>query len=114
MRTRLTSHHAWKLWHEAWSALVRPEGPDQSTRQMANLPQGCISPLLQTLRRPANIPRIFNLPDVLAMNTLNHGKFARRKRDESDKRNVLIQPKVKGSIFLSEFSDGMVVASEDL
>ena len=114
MTTRLTSHHAWKLWHEAWSALVRPEGPDQSTRQMANLPPGYIAPLLQTLRRPANIPRIFNHSDVLAMNTLNHCRFARRKRGESDKRNVLIQPKVKGSIFLSEFSDGMVVASEDL
>ena len=81
---------------------------------MANLPQGYIAPLLQTLRRPANIPRIFNLPDVLAMNTLNHGRFARRKRDESDKRNVLIQPKVKGSIFLNEFSAEMVVASEIL
>ena len=48
------------------------------------------------------------------MNTLNHARFARRKRDESDKLNVLIQAKVKGSIFLSEFSDGMVEASEDL
>ena len=112
MTTRLTSHHAWKLWHEAWSALMRPEGPDQSTRQIANLPQDYIAPLLETSRCPTDIPRIFNLPDVLAMNTLNHGRFARRKRDESDKRNVLIQPKVKGSIFLSEFSAGMVVASE--
>ena len=114
MTTRLTSHHAWKLWHEAWSALVRPEGPDQSTRQIANLPQVYIAPLLETLRCPADIPRIFNLAAVLAMDTLNYGRFARRKRDESDKRNVLIQPKFKGSIFLSEFSDGMVVASEDL
>ena len=39
MTTRLTSQHAWKHWHEARSALVRPKGPDQSTRQMANLPQ---------------------------------------------------------------------------
>ena len=111
MTTRLTSHHAWKLWHEAWSSLVRPEGPDQSTRQMANLPQFYIAPLLQTLRRPADIPRIFNLAAVRVMDTLNHTKIARRKRDESDKRNVLILPIVKGSIFLSEFSAGMVVAS---
>ena len=114
MTTRLTSHHAWKLWHEAWSALVRAEGPDQSTRQMANLSQVYIAPLLQTLRRPADIPRIFNLAAVLVMDTLNRTKFARRKRDESDKPNFLIQPIVKGSIFLSEFSTGMVVASEIL
>lgn len=114
MTTRLTSHHAWKLWHEAWSALVRAEGPDQSTRQMANFPQVYIAPLLQTFCRPADIPRIFNLAAVLAMDTLNYGRFARRKRDESDNRNVLIHPKVRGSIFLSEFSDRMVVASEIL
>ena len=114
MTTRLTSHHAWKLWHEAWSSLMRPEGPDQSTRQMANLQQVYIAPLLQTLCRPADIPRIFNLAAVLAMDTLNHGRFARRKRDESDKRNVLIQPEVKGSIFLSEYLVGMVASSEVL
>ena len=93
---------------------MRAEGPDQSTRQMANLPQIYIAPLLETLRRPTDIPRIFNLAAVLVMDTLNHTSFARRKRDESDKRNVLILPIVKGSIFLNEFSADMVVASEIL
>ena len=114
MTTSLTSQHAWKLWQEAWSALMRPKGSDQSTRQMVNLPQGYIAPLLQTLRRPTDIPRIFNLAAVLAMNTLNHTKFAGRKHDESDKQKFLILPIVKGSIFLSEFSAGMVVESEIL
>ena len=114
MTTSLMSQHAWKLWHEALSALVRAEGPDQSTRQMANFPQVYIAPLLQTFCRPADIPRIFNLAAVLVVDTLNHTKFARRKRDESDKRNFLILPKVKGSIFLNEFSAEMVVASEIL
>ena len=112
--TSLTSRHAWKLWHAAWSALVHAEGPGQSTRQTANLPQVYIAPLLETLRCPADIPRIFNLAAVRVMDTLNHTKFARRKRDESDKRNVLILPIVKGSIFISESSTGMVVASEIL
>ena len=114
MTTRLTSQHAWKLWHEALSALVRAEGPDQSTRQMANLPKVHITPLFRTLCRPDDTPRFFNLAAVLAMDALNHGKFARRKRDESDKRNFLIQPIFKGSIFLSDYSVGMVVASEIL
>ena len=114
MTTTLTSQHAWNLWHAALSALMRAEGPDQSTRQMANLPQIYIAPLLETLRRPTDIPRIFNLAAVLVMDTLNHTSFARRKRDESDKRNFLILPKVKGSIFLNEFSADMVVASEIL
>ena len=114
MTTRLTSHHAWKLWHEAWSALVRPEGPDQSTRQMANLPQVYIARLLQTLCRPADIMRIFNFTAVFVMDALNHTKFARRKGDESDKRNILTLPIVKDSIFLCYISAGLAVASEIL
>ena len=114
MTTSLTSQHAWKLWHEALSALVRAEGQNLSTRQMANLLQVYIVPLLETLRHPADIPRIFNLAAVLVMGTLNHTKFAWRKRDESDKPEFLILPIVKDSIFLSEFSAGVVVASEIL
>jgi len=30
--------------------------------------------------------------------------FARRKRDEADGRNVLVQRTVKGAVFLSDFS----------
>ena len=78
------------------------------------LPQVYIAPLLKTLRRLTKIPRIFNLAAVLVMGTQNHTKFARRKRDESDKRNFLILPIIKDSIFLSEFSAGMVVRSEIL
>ena len=114
MTTSLTLRHAWKLWHVALSALERAEGPDQSTRQMANLPQVYIVPLLKTLRRPTDIPRIFNLAAVLVMGAQNHTKFAWRKRDEGDKPNVLILPIVEGAKFLSEFSAGMVVASEIL
>ncbi len=114
MKTSLASQHAWKLWHEALSALVRVEGQNLSTRQMANLPQVYIVPLLGTLRRPADIPRIFNLAAVLVMDTLNYTKSARRKPDESNKRIFFILPIIKDSIFLSEFSAGMVVRSEIL
>ncbi len=114
MKTSLTSQHAWKHWHAALSALVHAEGPDQSTRQMANLPQVYIVPLLETLRHPADIPRIFNLAAVPAMDTLNYTKSARRKTDESTKRKFLILPIIKDSIFLSEFSAGMAVRSEVL
>ena len=85
MTTSLTSQHAWKLWHEALSALVRAEGQDLSTRQMANLPHGYIAPLLEMLRRPADIPCILNLAAILVMDTLNHTKFMRRKRALADR-----------------------------
>ena len=114
MTTSLTSQHAWKFWHEALSTLVHEEGQNLSIRQMANLPQLYIATLPKTLRHPADIPRIFNLAAVVVIDTLNHTKFARRKHDESDKRNFLIQPIVKDLIFLSEFPAGAVVVSENL
>ena len=82
--------------------------------KMANLPKVHITPLFRTLCRPDDTPRFFNLAAVLAMDALNHGKFARRKRDESNKQILLMLPIVNGSIFLIEYSAGMVVASEIL
>ena len=96
------------------SVPVGAEGQNLSTRQVANFPQVYITRLLETLRRPADIPRNFELAALLVMDTLNHTKFARRNCDESDKRIFLILPIVKDSIFLSEFSAGVVVASEIL
>jgi DNA-binding MarR family transcriptional regulator len=51
---------------------------------------------------------------VRALDTLGRLDFTRRKRDQSDKRNVLIQRTVKGSVFLSEFADWVVAASDTL
>ena len=43
-----------------------------------------------------------------ALDRLGMLGLARRKRDEADKRNVLVQRTVKGSVFLTEFSEIMV------
>ena len=114
MTISLTSQHAWKLSHEVLSALAGVKGWDQSTRQIAKLLQSYIALLLETLRRPAVIQRIFIRAAILVMDTLYHTKYVGRKHDESDERMFLILPTVKGSIFLSDFSAVLVVASEFL
>jgi DNA-binding MarR family transcriptional regulator len=38
--------------------------------------------------------------------------FIRRKRDDSDRRNVLVQRTVKGSVFLNEFAQLVISARE--
>jgi DNA-binding MarR family transcriptional regulator len=40
-----------------------------------------------------------------ALDTLSQLGLVRRRKDDSDGRNVLIQRTVKGSVFLSEFAD---------
>ncbi|MBT4489667.1 MAG: MarR family transcriptional regulator [Rhodospirillaceae bacterium] len=114
MTTTLTSQQGLKLWHEALTASVRAEGPDLSARQMAIFLQVYLAPPPHTVRGLAAALRISKPAVVRALDTLGRADFTRRKRDETDKRNVLIQRTVKGSVFLSEFSEWVVTASEKL
>ncbi len=48
-----------------------------------------------------------------AIDTLSTLGFVRRRRDDQDKRNIFIDRTVKGSVYLSEFSDLIVEASKE-
>ena len=91
---------------------VRADGPDLSTRQMTIFLQVYLAPPPHTVRGLAETLRIAKPAVVRALDTLGHLEFTRRKRDETDKRNVLIQRTVKGSVFLSDFADQVVAAVE--
>ena len=114
MTVKLTSRQALKLWHEALSASLKAEGPDLSARQMAIFLQVYLAPPPHTVRGLAAALRISKPAVVRALDTLARADFTRRKRDETDKRNVLIQRTVKGSVFLSDFSEWVVSASENI
>ena len=43
-----------------------------------------------------------------ALDTMGRLDLLRRKRDEQDKRNVLVQRTVKGSVFLTDFADSII------
>jgi DNA-binding MarR family transcriptional regulator len=47
---------------------------------------------------------------VHALDALSRTGFLKRRRDEADRRNVLIQRTVAGSVFLREFADHIVNA----
>lgn len=114
MADKLTSQEALKLWHQALLSSVQGEGPDLSARQMALFLQVYLAPAPHTVRGLAETLQISKPAVVRALDTLGRMDFTRRKRDQSDKRNVLIQRTVKGSVFLSEFSDWVVAASDTL
>ena len=40
-----------------------------------------------------------------ALDAMGRLDFIRRKRDETDRRNILVQRTVKGAVFLNDFSD---------
>jgi DNA-binding MarR family transcriptional regulator len=49
-----------------------------------------------------------------ALDRLGGLEFLRRKTDQDDRRSVLIQRTVRGSVFLREFAELIVEAARDL
>ncbi|MDP6691328.1 MAG: MarR family transcriptional regulator [Alphaproteobacteria bacterium] len=114
MAATLTSQQALKLWHQTLLSSVRSEGPDLSARQMALFLQVYLEPPPHTVRGLAAALQISKPAVVRALDTLGRLDFTRRRRDQADKRNVLIQRTVKGSVFLSEFAEWVVGASDSV
>lgn len=108
----LNSSQALNLWFEALSASVRGEGPDLSSRQTAILLSVYLREPPHTVRGLAASLGVAKPVVTRAIDTLSRQGFVRRRRDEKDRRNVFIERTVKGSVYLSEFSDLIVAASE--
>lgn len=105
MGFELSMNQALALWRNTLIDSVRADGPDLSARQMAILLiiYGDAPP--HTVRGLAAQLNISKPAVTRALDTMGRLDFTRRKRDEADRRSVLVQRTVKGSVFLSEFAD---------
>ncbi len=106
------------LWRTALVASVRQDGPDLSARQMAIMLQIYLTDPPHTVRGLAAMLNISKPAVTRALDRLSLLGFTKRKRDTEDKRNVLVQRTVKGSVFLSDFAELVIqagaVAPEDM
>ncbi|AWJ84441.1 MarR family transcriptional regulator [Azospirillum sp. TSH58] len=106
------------LWRTALIASVRQDGPDLSARQMAIMLQVYLTDPPHTVRGLAAALNISKPAVTRALDRLSLLGFIKRKRDVEDKRSVLVQRTVKGSVFLSDFAELVVaagaVAPEDM
>ncbi len=98
------------LWRKALVASVRLDGPDLSARQMALLLTVYLCDPPHTVRGLAGVLNISKPAITRALDRLSVLGFIKRKRDTEDRRNVLVQRTVQGSVFLSEFSELVVAA----
>jgi DNA-binding MarR family transcriptional regulator len=71
-----------------------------------------LTPPPHTVRGLAEILNISKPAVTRALDRLGMLGLARRKRDDADKRNVLVQRTVKGSVFLTEFSEIMLTSAK--
>ncbi|AWU94670.1 MarR family transcriptional regulator [Azospirillum ramasamyi] len=98
------------LWRTALVASVRQDGPDLSARQLAILLQVYLTDPPHTVRGLASLLNISKPAVTRALDRLSVLGFVKRKRDEEDKRNVLVQRTVKGSVYLSDFAELVIAA----
>jgi DNA-binding MarR family transcriptional regulator len=101
------------LWRRALCESVRRDRPDLSARQMALLLTVYLTPPPHTVRGLAEILNVAKPAVTRALDRLGMLGLARRKRDKTDRRSVLVQRTVKGSVFLSEFSEMVTSAARE-
>lgn len=111
MGLNLNEFQALDIWRRAIVSSVRLDAPDLSARQMALLLSVYLSPPPHTVRGLSRILNVSKPAITRAVNRLSELGMVRRKTDDSDRRSVLIQRTVKGSVFLREYGELIVAAA---
>ena len=102
---------ALELWRLALIESVRRDSPDLSARQLALLLTVYKTEPPHTVRGLAALLNVAKPAITRAVDRLGRLGLVRRRRDESDRRNVLIQRTVRGSVFLSDFGEMIAMAN---
>lgn len=105
---------ALSLWHDVVLQSVRRDGPDLSSRQLAIMFTVYLDPPPHTVRGLAAMLGVSKPAVTRALDTLGGLDLLKRSRDEADRRNVLVQRTVKGTIFMHDFADLIIRSSRDI
>jgi len=110
----LQPSQALALWHAVMVQALNRALPDLTQRQFALFLQVYLAPPPHTVRGLARTLNMSKPAVTRAVDRLEKLEFLRRKTDEADKRSILVQRSVKGSVFLREFGDMAAEAARRL
>lgn len=110
----LSTAQALHLWHDVGLDQVRGGEADLSARQLTILLTIYLEPPPHTVRGLASKLGVSKPVITRALDAMGKIALVTRKRDEKDKRNVLVQRTVKGSLFLERLADIISAASKGL
>jgi DNA-binding MarR family transcriptional regulator len=110
----LKSFDALALWRDVVVEQVAGDNPDLTQRQLAILLIVFMRPPPHTVRGLAAQLKISKPAVTRALDALSRLGYVKRKRDDADRRNVLVQRTVKGSVFVSDFGDAIARLSGGL
>lgn len=92
-------------WRRAMVENVRRDAPDLSARQMAVLLTVYMTAPPHTVRGLAAMLGVAKPAVTRALDRLGEFGLARRKTDARDRRSVVVQRTVKGSVYLAELAE---------
>ena len=105
MAINLTAGQALYLWQQTNLNMVLDDAPDLSVRQMAILLTIYLETPPHTVRGLAQKLNVSKPVITRALDSMGILGLVARRRDENDKRNVLIQRTVDGSLYLENLGD---------
>ena len=105
---------ALKLWHDVSLATVRENEPDLSPRQITVLLTVYLEPPPHTVRGLAEKLGVTKPAITRALDTMGERGLVDRRRDERDRRNVLIQRTVAGALWVEKLGDRIVLEAKHL
>lgn len=105
MSLALTAEQALRLWHDVNLALVRDDKPDLSARQIAILLTVYLQAPPHTVRGLARKLGVSKPVVTRALDAMGKLDLVNRRRDQDDRRNVLVQRTVSGSLYVEYIAD---------
>jgi DNA-binding MarR family transcriptional regulator len=105
---------ALRLWHDVTFDQVRDGARDLTTRQMAVLLTVYLEPPPHTVRGLAAKLGVTKPVVTRALDTMGHLGLVTRRRDEVDRRNVLVQRTLEGALAVERLGDAIIARFRQL
>ena len=105
MSVALSTAQSLTLWHDVALAMVRDDEPDLSVRQVCILLTIYLEAPPHTVRDLAKKLGVTKPVITRALDTMGKLELVSRRRDDKDRRNVLIQRTVQGALYLERLAD---------
>lgn len=114
MPVEMRPSQALKLWHDVSLAIVRTDRHDLSPRQITILLTVYLETPPHTVRGLAEKLGVTKPAITRALDTLGEFGLLSRRRDEKDRRNVIVQRTVDGALYLERLGDLIVETAQEL
>ena len=114
MSVVLRPSQALRLWQQTALSEVRANRPDLTMRQAAILLTIYLDPPPHTVRGLAARLNVTKPVITRALDTMGKLELVARRRDEIDRRNVVIQRTAKGALAVERLGDVLIAKAREL